>query len=80
MNNLPVFDLKHLEKVSESWWTHFKWAYGSILVFIIMIFLALIHGLFPFLLANWPDRLLNWYIAKFQDRRVRTGQSLTIKE
>ena len=77
---LPIVDLKHLEKVNESWWTHFKWAYGSVLVFIVLVALALVHGIFPFLLANWPDRLLNWYIVKFQDRRVRTGQTAVTKE
>jgi hypothetical protein len=77
---LPLIDMKHLEKVNESWWTHFKWAYGSILVFVVLIVLALVHGLFPFLLASWPDRLLNWYLIKFQERRVRTGQNVATKD
>tara|TARA_Y100001980_G_C14453296_1_gene236746 strand:+ start:456 stop:584 length:129 start_codon:yes stop_codon:yes gene_type:complete len=40
-----------------------------------MIPIALIHGLFPFLLANVPDKIMAGYFAKFKERRIRTGQA-----
>jgi|TARA_B100001094_G_scaffold127510_1_gene123452 hypothetical protein len=40
-----------------------------------MIPIALIHGLFPFLLANVPDKIMASYFAKFKERRIRTGQA-----
>ena len=32
------------------------------------------HGVFPFLLANVPDKVMAKYLANFKARRVNTGQ------
>ena len=39
-----------------------------------MIPIALIHGFFPFLLANLPDRIMARYLNNFKKRRMATGQ------
>jgi hypothetical protein len=39
-----------------------------------MIPIAIIHGLFPMLLANVPDNIMVNYLKTFKNRRVPTGQ------
>ena len=71
---MKLIELKHLSIVEESYWQHLWWCLYSTYIFIIMIPLALIHGFFPFLLANVPDKVLARYLSNFKARRVRTGQ------
>jgi len=39
-----------------------------------MLVLAIIHGIFPFLLADIPDKVMINYVKNFKLRRVVTGQ------
>tara|TARA_B100000941_G_scaffold283954_1_gene254129 strand:+ start:862 stop:1008 length:147 start_codon:yes stop_codon:yes gene_type:complete len=39
-----------------------------------MIPIALIHGFFPILLANVPDKIMARYLNNFKKRRMATGQ------
>ncbi len=70
-----MIDFKHLSTVGESYTQHLQWCLYSVYIYIIMIPIALIHGLFPFLLANVPDKIMAGYFAKFKERRIRTGQA-----
>ena len=47
-----MIDFKHLSTVGESYTQHLQWCLYSVYIYIIMIPIALIHGLFPFLLAK----------------------------
>tara|TARA_B110000503_G_C7169827_1_gene423778 strand:+ start:1430 stop:1570 length:141 start_codon:yes stop_codon:yes gene_type:complete len=40
-----------------------------------MIPIALLHGIFPFFLANVPDRIMANYLKNFKERRTATGQA-----
>jgi hypothetical protein len=77
---MKIVDFNHLTIVDESYWQHLKWCLYSTYVFFIMIFLALIHGFFPFLLSNVPDRVMITYLRKFKERRVDTGQEERLPE
>jgi len=68
-------NFSHLKEVGETYWQHLSWCLYSIWTFGILIPIAFIHGLFPFLLSNVPDRILVDYNRKFKERRERTGQS-----
>lgn len=70
-----MIDLKHLSTVGETYWQHLRWCLYSVYIYMIMIPIALIHGLFPFLLANVPDKIMADYFAKFKARRTMTGQA-----
>ena len=71
---MKLIQLNHLSTVGESYWQHLWWCLYSTFIFIIMIPLAIIHGFFPFLLANVPDKVMAKYLANFKARRVNTGQ------
>ena len=73
--NLKLFDISHLKTVGESYWQHLRFAWGSALFFTLMVPLALVHGLLPWLFPSWPDRALVKYINRFRARRQRTGQA-----
>lgn len=70
-----MIDLKHLSTVGETYWQHLQWCLYSTWIFLIMIPIALIHGFFPFLLANVPDKIMADYLANFKKRRTVTGQA-----
>ena len=70
-----MIDFKHLSTVGETYTRHLQWCLYSVYIYIIMIPIALIHGLFPFLLANVPDKIMASYFAKFKERRIRTGKA-----
>lgn len=72
---MKVIDFRHLKVVGESYWQHLSWCMYASSVFVLMIILSVIHGLFPFLLANTPDKVLVNFINKFRERRERTGQA-----
>ena len=72
---MKIIDLKHLPTVGETYWQHLHWCLYSTLIFIIMIPIALIHGFFPIVLANLPDRIMADYLRNFKKRRVATGQA-----
>jgi hypothetical protein len=77
---LKLFDPAHLRTVGETYWQHLQWAWGSALVFALLVPLALLHGLMPWLLSGWPDRVLVKYIERFRARRQRTGQAQQFPE
>ena len=72
---MKLFDFKHLSTVKETYWQHLAWALYSVGTNLYVAIITLIHGLLPFVLANYPDRILVKYIERFQARRRRTGQS-----
>lgn len=72
---MKLIDRHHLKTVGETYWQHLRWAWGSALVFALLVPLAIVHGLLPWLFAGWPDRVLVKYIDRFRARRVRTGQA-----
>jgi hypothetical protein len=69
-----MIEHNHLTRVGETYWQHLSWCLYSAVVFAVLIPIALIHGVFPFLLANVPDRIMTEYVRQFRARRVRTGQ------
>ena len=69
-----ILDLKHLSTVGETYWQHLYWCLYSAFIFAILIPIGLIHGFFPVLLANVPDNIMEKYVKKFKDRRIKTGQ------
>ena len=70
-----MIDFDHTKKVGETYWEHAKWSLSAGLFFLLMVPIAIIHGIFPFLLAGVPDKMmLNW-LRKFRERRTRTGQA-----
>ena len=71
---MKLIELKHLSIVGESYWKHLWWCLYSTWTYLIMIPIALIHGFFPFLLANLPDRIMARYLNNFKKRRMATGQ------
>jgi hypothetical protein len=71
---MKVIDIKHLSQVGETYWQHLSWCLYSTLVFVVMIPLAILHGLFPFLFANVPDKIMISYLQNFKNRRIKTGQ------
>ena len=71
---LKFYDFRHLSTVGESYWQHLYWCLYSTWIFIIMIPIALIHGFFPILLANVPDKIMARYLNNFKKRRMTTGQ------
>lgn len=71
---MKIIELDHLSNVGESYWQHLKWCAYSTVIFLIMTVLAIVHGIFPFLLANIPDKVMIHYVKKFKTRRVLTGQ------
>jgi len=73
-NNMKIIDVYHLSNVGESYWQHLKWCAYSTVIFSIMLVLAIIHGIFPFLLADIPDKVMINYVKNFKLRRVVTGQ------
>jgi hypothetical protein len=74
ISKLPVIDFQHLSRVNESYWQHLKWAWGSACIFVVLLALAIVHGILPWLFAGWPDKILVNYLNKFQKRRSKTGQ------
>lgn len=66
---------KHLKDVKETYWQHLCWAWSSALLFAVLVPVALVHGLVPWLFAGLPDRMLINYLARFEQRRQRTGQA-----
>lgn len=77
---MKIIDFDHLRNVNESYLQHLKWCLYSTYIFFIMIFLALVHGFFPFLLSNVPDRVMISYLRKFKERRISTGQEERLPE
>lgn len=75
-----MINLNHLKDVDENYWQHLRWCVYSVAIFILMIPLALIHGVFPFLLSNVPDRVMISYLRAFKNRRVITGQEKRLPE
>jgi hypothetical protein len=71
---MKIIDFKHLSTVGETYWQHLNWCLYSTLVFIVMIPLAFLHGLFPFLFSNLPDKVMISYLRNFKNRRINTGQ------
>ena len=74
MSYTKLINFNHLSDVKESYWQHLHWCLYSTYIFIIMIPIAIIHGLFPMLLANVPDNIMVNYLKTFKNRRVPTGQ------
>jgi hypothetical protein len=77
---LKTIDPDHLGTVGETYWQHLRWAWGSALVFALLVPLALLHGLMPWMFPGWPDRVLVKYIERFRARRQRTGQAQQFPE
>jgi hypothetical protein len=77
---LKTIDPDHLGTVGETYWQHLRWAWGSALVFALLVPLALLHGLMPWVFPGWPDRVLVKYIERFRARRQRTGQAQQFPE
>ena len=77
---MKTIDPDHLDTVGETYWQHLRWAWGSALVFALLVPLALLHGLMPWLFPGWPDRVLVKYIDRFRARRQRTGQAQQFPE
>jgi len=72
---MKLIDFKHTKTVGETYWQHLSWCIYATGVFVVMIVLSIVHGIFPFLLANLPDRVLTDFVNKFRARRQRTGQA-----
>lgn len=72
---MKFFTFSHLSDVGETYNQHLSWCLYSTYIYLIMIPIALIHGIFPFLLANLPDRIMHGYMQKFKARRALTGQA-----
>lgn len=77
---MKIFDFSHLNTVGETYWQHLRWCLYSTGVFVVMIFLAVAHGIFPFLFANLPDRVMISYLRNFRKRRYETGQAERLPE
>lgn len=77
---MKVVDFSHLRTVGETYWQHLYWCLYSVAIFAVMIFLALVHGIFPFLLANIPDLVMISYLRNFRKRRTETGQAERLPE
>lgn len=70
-----VFDLSHTKNVKESYFQHFTWCMYSTVMFLIILPVGFIHGIFPFLFPEAPDALVVKWLRKFRERRQHTGQA-----
>jgi len=77
---MKLVDFSHLKTVGETYWQHFSWCVYAVATFVYMIVLSTIHGIFPFLIPNYPDRVMVRFLEKFKSRRVRTGQADRLPE
>jgi hypothetical protein len=77
---MKLIDFNHTKAVGETYLQHLWWCIYATMFYMIMIVLSVIHGFFPFLLPNVPDRMLVNFINKFRERRTRTGQAAAYPE
>lgn len=70
-----IFDWHHTKNVNEPYWKHLVWCFYAAGIYALLLPIALIHGLFPFLLPDAPDYILVNFLRKFRERREKTGQA-----
>ena len=70
-----IFDWHHTKNVNEPYWRHLVWCFYAAGIYALLLPIALIHGLFPFLLPDAPDYILVNFLRKFRERREKTGQA-----
>lgn len=65
----------HCKDVGETYFEHLWWTIRAFVWLTAVAIIGLIHGIFPFIFADTPDRLILPWVEKFRARRVRTGQA-----
>jgi hypothetical protein len=76
---MKFINFKHLPQVEETYFQHFKfscWA-GFFLCYLGII--SLLHGIFPFFLSRYPDRLFHRFVNESKTRRDRVDSILEKK-
>jgi hypothetical protein len=76
---LKLFNSKHLEQVEESYAQHLKFGIWAGFFLIYLGTISLIHAIFPFLLARYPDRLYRMFNKKSSERITRVNKILKNK-
>jgi hypothetical protein len=69
------FDPNHLENVNETYREHGMWCLKAFFKLQSVAWVGLMHGIFPFLFAETPDKMVAPWVRRFIDRRERTGQA-----
>ena len=68
------FDPNHTKNVGETYREHGMWCLKAFVKLQAVAWVGLMHGIFPFLFADTPDKMIAPWVAKFIRRRERTGQ------
>lgn len=68
------FDPNHTKNVGETYQEHGMWCLKAFLKLQLVSWVGLMHGIFPFLFADTPDKLITPWVKKFIVRRGLTGQ------
>lgn len=69
------FDTSHLSNVNETYWQHLWWTIKAFAHLSSVAIVGLLHGVFPFLFADVPDRMILPWVRAFLARREKTGQA-----
>ena len=69
------WDTKHLSNVGETYWQHLFWTIRAFVHLSSVAVVGLLHGIFPFLFADVPDRMVLPWVRAFLARREKTGQA-----
>lgn len=69
------FDWNHTKNVGETYFEHFKWCLKAFLHLQAVAWVGILHGIFPFLFADTPDKMVLPWVEKFRARRIKTGQA-----
>lgn len=69
------FDWNHTKNVNETYWEHLGWCIKAFFHLGSVAIVGLLHGIFPFLFADTPDKMILPWVEKFRARRKRTGQA-----
>lgn len=64
------FFSRHLKNVNESYFTHFRKAFGFAVCLFILSLKSLIHAIFPFLYEDTTSSKINELNEKLRKRRV----------
>ncbi len=76
---MKILNFQHLKQVEESYWQHFKFASWAGFYLIYLGLVSLLHAIFPFLVARYPDKLFRDFLVKSQKRLTRVSECLKEK-
>lgn len=76
---MKLINFQHLKQVEESYWQHFKFATWAGFYLVYLGVVSLVHGVFPFFAARYPDQLFQKFLEKSKSRLNRVSTCLKEK-